>query len=131
MKRIVGQSGTAALRTRGLPVSGGVETEQFVFALGVSLETARCVSVMTETRHCIHMIRDTLAEAGCTLDDVVKVTVYLDHLTSTDAMNEAYRDAWEPPEYPLRFVIYCALAPGVRVMMDATAVKEAASKCGR
>ncbi|MQB01755.1 MAG: RidA family protein [Actinobacteria bacterium] len=99
-------------------------TDGLVFGLGVCLDEERPSSALEETRSCIRMLEEALAEAGCTIADVAKVTVYLADRDDFAEMNEAYREAWTPPDYPLRFVVYSGLAPGVRVMMDATAVKQ-------
>lgn len=75
----------------------------FVYTAGqVPLEadgTQVTGSVEEQTRQALDNVEAVLAEAGAGLDDVVKVTVYLDSIEDFDEMNAAYGDYFEeePP----------------------------------
>ena len=52
-----------------------------------------------QTRFTLESIRDVLSKAGCTLEDVVKVTVFITDMSLWPAMNEVYREYFpnDPP----------------------------------
>jgi len=52
-----------------------------------------------QTRFTLESIRDVLSKAGCTLQDVVKVTVFITDMSLWPAMNEVYREYFpnDPP----------------------------------
>lgn len=54
-----------------------------------------------QTRFTIENIRDVLAQAGCTLEDVVKVTVFMTDMSLWPKMNEVYREYF-PKDPPAR-----------------------------
>ena len=45
-----------------------------------------------QTRFTLENIRDVLSQAGCTLNDVVKVTVFITDMSLWPKMNEIYRE---------------------------------------
>lgn len=55
--------------------------------------------IQSETRRCLGNIRAVLEAAGCSLDDVVRVGVYLSNLEDFGAMNEVYQEFFgqDPP----------------------------------
>jgi enamine deaminase RidA (YjgF/YER057c/UK114 family) len=62
-----------------------------------------------------------LAAAGKTLDDVVRVGVYLTDMSAFSAMNAVYERYFQPP-YPARTAICVAALPlGAAVEIDAVA----------
>ena len=61
-----------------------------------------------------------LLAAGCTLDDVVKVNVFLVDLADFDGFNEVYRAAFAEP-YPVRTTVQAGLPGGIRVEIEAVA----------
>ena len=52
-----------------------------------------------QTRNTLENMKDVLAQAGCSLSDVVKVTVFLTDMSLWPAMNEVYREYFskDPP----------------------------------
>ena len=57
---------------------------------------------------------------GCSLDDVVKTTVFLTDLANFEACNEEYARHLTPP-YPARSTVQVGLADGLLVEIEAVA----------
>ena len=67
-------------------------------------------------------LKAVVEEAGVTLDDVVKTTVYMKELSDFGVMNEVYGEFFSEP-YPARATVGVKELPkGVRVEIDAVAV---------
>ena len=96
---LVYTAGQVAFDANGDPVPGGI-AEQTAQALA-NLEAC-------------------LAAAGCTLDDVLKVNVFLVDLAEFAEFNEVYRAAFSPP-YPARTTVQAGLAAPLRVEIEAVA----------
>ena len=64
-----------------------------------------------QTTQVLANLRACLLAAGCTLDDVVKVNVFLLDLAEFDAFNEVYRAAFAEP-YPVRTTVQAGLPAG-------------------
>ncbi|MDO4565188.1 MAG: RidA family protein [Clostridia bacterium] len=74
------------------------------------------------TRRCILNIEAILNEAGCTLNDVVKTTVYLKDMNDFAEMNAAYAEFFSG-SLPARAAFEVAGLPkGARVEIEAVAV---------
>ncbi len=114
------------------PLSPGIETEQFVFAVGMAVDEQTgtrmeaAVTVEDETRICLGALDAVLKEAGCSLRDVVKTTVYLAAPEHYEPMNTAYRKYWNEGEEPVRCSLFVGLGADCRVEIDAVAVKRSA-----
>jgi 2-iminobutanoate/2-iminopropanoate deaminase len=76
--------------------------------------------IAEQTRRVLENVRTCLEAAGCTLDDVVKVTAYLVDLGEVAAYNEVYREFFDEP-YPARSTVQAGLGPGVLVEIEAVA----------
>ena len=96
---LVFTAGQVALDARGDLVAGGIE-EQTAQVLD---NLARCL--------------DT---AGCSMEDVVKVTAYLADLTDSEGYNRVYAERFAPP-YPARSTIGARLADNLLVEIEAVA----------
>jgi 2-iminobutanoate/2-iminopropanoate deaminase len=68
-------------------------------------------------------IAAALAACGASLDDVVRVEVYLSTLSDFAAMNERYAEVFTAP-YPTRTTVGVELPPGMKVEITAMAVLE-------
>jgi 2-iminobutanoate/2-iminopropanoate deaminase len=88
-----------------------------VYTSGV---TAAPGDAPTQIRGCFEKLREVLAEAGLTLEDVVKVNVYLVDLTARDAyLNPIWREYF-PTNPPSRTTVQVSLGgPLVEVEMVA------------
>lgn len=79
--------------------------------------------VPEQTEQCLRNVRAVLAEAGLTMDAVVKVTVYMTDLKQFDAMNAVYAKHFRPP-YPARATVQVSALPkGAQVEIDAIGLK--------
>ncbi|MDE5642660.1 MAG: RidA family protein [Muribaculaceae bacterium] len=105
MKKVI--STTAAPGAIG-PYSQAIDTGTFVFASGqipINPATGEVVSgIKAQTEQAIANATAILNEAGLTLDNVVKTTVYLADMNDFAAMNEVYGNAFTAP-YPARSAV--------------------------
>jgi len=100
--------------------SAGVVVDELVFADATGTGAG---TVADETRECLERLAQTLAEAGCTLADLVKVNSYLADDSYRAEFWEAYNAALAPGPYPPRLTQVTALGGDSRVMLDAVAVR--------
>ncbi len=79
--------------------------------------------IKSQTKQSLENIKAILAEAGLTLDNVVKTTVLLEDIADFDAMNEVYSTYFTgvcPARSAFQVV---ALPKGAKVEIEAVAVK--------
>jgi reactive intermediate/imine deaminase len=76
----------------------------------------------TQTTQTFKNIEAILAAAGATLDDVIRVDVFLSSLSDFAAMNEQYVTVFSAP-YPTRTTVGVELPPGMKVEITTLAVK--------
>lgn len=74
-------------------------------------------SFEAQVRQVLANLAAVAAEAGCALDDAVRVGVYLHDLDDFDEMDAIYREAFREPR-PARTTIQTPL-PGFRIEIDA------------
>lgn len=91
------------------PYSQAIQTGNLIFVSGqlpICAETGEMPSdIKAQTRQSINNIKAILAEAGATLDNVVKTTVFLADMELFGPMNEVYGEEFKKI-YPAR----CAFA---------------------
>ena len=76
-----------------------------------------------QTEQALENVEAVLEEAGVSMDDVLKVTVYLDDIDDFDAMNSIYETFFDD-EPPARSAVGVdALPKGVGVEIEAVATK--------
>lgn len=85
------------------PFSAAVRTGNLLFVSGqVGRRDGRVgEGIEEQTRYTLENMKDVLAQAGCSLSDVVKVTVFLTDMSLWPAMNEVYREYF-PKDPPAR-----------------------------
>ncbi len=108
------------------PYSQAVRAGRQVFVSGqISLTPAGVLvsgGVPEQSEQCLRNIQAILAEAGLSLEHVVKTTVYMTDLTQFAAMNEVYARYFQAP-YPARATLgVSALPKGAAVEIDAVAL---------
>ena len=90
------------------PYSQAIDTGSFVFASGqIPLNPADGQvhgDIKAQTQQAINNVTAVLAEAGLTLDNVVKTTVFLADMNDFQAMNEVYGQCFSAP-YPARSAV--------------------------
>jgi 2-iminobutanoate/2-iminopropanoate deaminase len=113
----------------GAPFSQGIEVNGFVFLsgmLGVDATTGTYTGndVVSQLEQVVKNITEVLKEAGCTINDVVKATVFLTDMKDYAAMNEAYMKLFRTP-YPARTCVEVSKLPreGAVIEVEVIAVK--------
>lgn len=74
-----------------------------------------------QTRHVIAMVEAELRKAGCGLDDIVKVTVWLTDKGDYPAFNAVYAEIFGTEHPPTRSTVVSDLIAPVRIEMDVIA----------
>jgi 2-iminobutanoate/2-iminopropanoate deaminase len=112
------------------PFSAAVRTGNLLFVSGqVGMRDGKVVEGIEEqTRATLENIRGVLALADASLEDVVKVTVFITDMSLWPAMNEIYREYFpkDPPARSALGVNGLAL-PELLVEMECVAEVEGAS----
>jgi len=113
-----------APRPRG-PYSPAIVANGFVFVAGqaaVNPDTNELElgDIRSETRRTLENIKAILESAGSSLEDVVRVGVFLSDMKNFDAMNEVYREYF-PVDPPARTTVGASL-PKIKVEIDCIAV---------
>jgi reactive intermediate/imine deaminase len=106
------------------PYSSVVRSGDFVFTAGqVGFdESGEPVAggVAEQTAQALANVEACLAAAGCTLDDVLKVNVFLVDLADFGEFNEVYRSAFTEP-YPARTTVQVGLPAPLKVEIEVVA----------
>lgn len=77
-----------------------------------------------QTRQCLENIKNIIEEEGLTMQDVLKVTVFLGDITDYDLMNEAYAEYFQDNP-PARSAFEVANLPaGAAIEIEAVAAKK-------
>ena len=74
-----------------------------------------------QTRQTLRNLQYVLEAAGGSWDDVVTVRVFVTDHAEFAGMNAVYGEFFAEP-YPARTTVFCGLAPGMKVEIDAVAV---------
>ena len=102
-----------AVRSHGLTYLSGLVAQDPASGILVSGD------IGTQTDRVLRNLSAVLGAAGKTLDDVIRVGVYLTDMSTYSAMNEVYEKHFRLP-YPARTAICVAALPlGAAVEMDA------------
>lgn len=110
------------------PYSQAIAARDLIFLSGqlpLDPETGRFPSedVAEQTAQSLQNIRAVLAQAGLTLDAVVKTTVLLQDIADFDAMNKVYASFFTT-DCPARSAFQVAALPkGAKVEIEAVAVR--------
>jgi 2-iminobutanoate/2-iminopropanoate deaminase len=107
-----------------LPFSPVVRSGDHVFTAGQVAhgEDGAVVpgGIAEQTAQALANVRACLAAAGCRLDDVQKVNVYLADLADFEGFNAVYRTAFTEP-FPARTTVQVGLPPGLLIEIEAVA----------
>lgn len=111
------------------PYSQGISVGEFVFVSGQlpldPVTGAAPEGVAKQTAQSLANIEAVLAEAGCSMADVVKTTVFLTDMDRFGEMNEVYATAFPDPA-PARSAYQVSRLPkAVLVEIEAIAVRTA------
>ncbi len=123
-KQVIG--GPLVIGGRQLSLSRAIRAGDFVFLTGqipmrdgAPLTTG---AIEEQTRAVLDDIRDTLAEAGCDLADVVKAMVWLTDRADFPGFNAVYAEYF-PHEPPTRSAVVNDLLVDARVEVEVIAYK--------
>ena len=109
------------------PFSPAVRAGDYIFLSGsvgaVDDDGKELKTVAEQTAQCFENIKKTLAAAGASLEDLVKVTVYLCAAKEFGNMNKVYRQYFKPP-YPARATVIGGLVlPSMLLEIESIAYK--------
>ncbi|MCI6857885.1 MAG: RidA family protein [Eubacterium sp.] len=111
------------------PYSQGVDTGNLLFLSGqipICPEKGDIVATDIEgqTKQSLENVKAVLASAGCTMDNVVKTTVFLKDIADFGKMNEVYATYFSEGNYPSRSAVQVgALPKGALVEIEVVALK--------
>ncbi|WP_110953554.1 RidA family protein [Anaerosinus massiliensis] len=109
------------------PYSQAIKANGFLFISGqipVNPQTGEIVEggISAQTTQSLENLKAILKEAGCTMKDVVKTSVFLDDMNDFAAMNTVYANYFEA-EAPARACVQVAKLPkGALVEIELIAV---------
>ncbi len=89
---------------------------------GRNRETGKMGDIKDQARRCIGHIQAVLEEAGSSLDDVVKCTVFIKGAEYVEGFNEVYRELMPEPLPARTSAIVGLKNPDMLVEMEAVAV---------
>ncbi|MGM9860938.1 MAG: RidA family protein [Muribaculaceae bacterium] len=109
------------------PYSQAIDTGTFVYASGqIPINPADGTipeGITAQTAQSLANVKAILAEAGLTVDNVVKTTVFLANMSDFAAMNEVYGATFTAP-YPARSAVAVKDLPkGVLVEIEVIALR--------
>jgi 2-iminobutanoate/2-iminopropanoate deaminase len=110
------------------PYSQAIKVGDFLFISGqVSVDPVTAQPVLgdtrTQTMRILENLKAILSEVGLTLENVVRVTVYLRNIKDFGEMNEVYKSYFRT-DPPSRSTVEVGLAGDFNVEIDAIAFSE-------
>ena len=109
------------------PYSQGIKANGMVFVSGQLPVDPATGELLTEiaaaTRQSLTNLAAVLAAGGCTMDQVVKTTVFLSDLKNFTAMNEVYSEFFKTNPPARSTVQVAALPKGAVVEIEAIAIQ--------
>lgn len=97
------------------PYAQAVSVNGFVFTSGqLPLDPATGTfpeGIAEQTRQSLTNVKAILAEAGVSMDQVIKTTVFLSDINNFGAMNEVYATFFQDGSYPARSAVEVARLP--------------------
>lgn len=123
-KQVIG--GPLVIGGRKLTLSRAIRAGDFVFLTGqVPFKDGQVMTTGTiedQTRACLDRITETLTEAGCTRDDVVKTMVWLKDRADFPGFNAVY-GGYFPTNPPARSALVSDFLVDIRVEVEVIAWK--------
>lgn len=113
------------------PYSQGIQAGDLLFLSGqlpIDPAAGKIVAsdIEGQTRQSLTNISAILESAGCTMDNVVKTTVFLKDINDFGKMNEVYKEFFTEGNYPARSAIQVAAIPqDARLEIEVVALKKA------
>jgi 2-iminobutanoate/2-iminopropanoate deaminase len=97
------------------PYSQGIKKDNLIFVSGqlpIDIATGSFAGedIASQTRQSLKNVQAVLKEAGATMDDVVKASVFLKDMNDFAGMNAVYNEFFSEP-YPARAAVEVARLP--------------------
>lgn len=112
--------------TSHVPLSPAVRAGDFVYISGqVPVDADRIVvkgGITEQTEQVLQNVKAALALAGCTMDDVVKTTVWLEDARDFGAFNTVYAKHF-PGNPPARTTVESRLMIDIKIEVEAVAYR--------
>jgi len=112
--------------TSHVPLSPAVRAGDFVYISGqVPVDADRIVvkgGITEQTEQVLQNVKAALALAGCTMDDVVKTTVWLEDARDFGAFNAVYAKHF-PKDPPARTTVESRLMIDIKIEVEAVAYR--------
>lgn len=111
------------------PYSQGVDTGNLLFLSGqLPIVPAEgkivAADIEGQTKQALENVKAILESSGCSMDNVVKTTVYLKDIADFGKMNEVYKGFFTEGNYPARSAFQVAALPqGALVEIETVALK--------
>ncbi len=111
------------------PYSQGIDTGSLMFLSGqlpIVPSEGKIVAqdIEGQTRQALENVRAILEAGGCSMDDVVKTTVFLSDIADFVKMNGVYKEFFTEGNYPARSAFQVAALPqGALVEIEVVALK--------
>ena len=110
------------------PYSQGIDTGSLMFLSGQLpiVPSGKIVAqdIEGQTRQALENVRAILEAGGCSMDDVVKTTVFLSDIADFVKMNGVYKEFFTEGNYPARSAFQVAALPqGSLVEIEVVALK--------
>ena len=111
------------------PYSQGIDTGSLMFLSGqlpIVQSEGKIVAqdIEGQTRQALENVRAILEAGGCSMDDVVKTTVFLSDIADFVKMNGVYKEFFTEGNYPARSAFQVAALPqGALVEIEVVALK--------
>ncbi len=111
------------------PYSQGVQAGELLFLSGqLPIDPTTGVfagsDIESQTKQSFENVKAILESSGCTMDDVIKTTVFLKDIADFGKMNEVYATFFNEGNYPVRSAFQVAALPkDALVEIEVVAVK--------
>lgn len=111
------------------PYSQAIKAGNMIFASGqlhINAETGEVLKgdIQDQTKLCLENVKAILEEAGASLEDVVKVTVFLTDMAKFSSVNQVYGEYFNNHKPARSCVAVKELPLGGEVEIEVIAVKE-------
>lgn len=111
------------------PYSQGVSTGNLIFTSGqlpIVPETGELITgdIQKAARQSLENVKEILAEAGATLEDVIKVTVFVSDMNNFSLINEVYAEFFSNHKPARSLVEVSKLPKNGEIEIEAIALKK-------
>ena len=107
--------------------SPALEVGDFVFVSGqgpLNFESLKfeCSTIESQTQRTLENVKKVLAAADCRMEDVVKISIFLQNINDFEQVDAIYQQYFSKP-WPARTTVQAILGAGISIEIDAIAVR--------